>query len=788
MTTANGTAAQVTLSGRELALMRRQALALRGKVGATRSAAPTRPASHVVSRTAPAAAPGMVAAAVQRPAVAASAVVVPAPQNAARQRRQALSQAGKAALPARASSAPSGRTRPVAQGLEAGSGTSGSCGCGCNGAGCTPSDPVAVSPAMAACVPASVRTEETGVSAVDARSTRALARARRVAMATDGKAGQRRVAQATKLAAVLPQQDWQLAIDKGATGRQVAMQRRMVRALVGRSEASSSSTPRPSGRVRVARNESAPVPSKVGVGHTLSGQSVSGTLVDGHRKVTGTEAGACRHVTGTEYLGVEQFDKLCSSRPAPNPAKVAVSTTLRDQKVTGTEVGRSTQVTGDELGACRGITGTEYLAREHYAAVCDSAPAVTTPRKVSVMSSQGGQTVSGTDVQRASKVTGDESGAARQLTGTQYMNTAVASSSAGTVAPTKVAVVQTLAGGTVTGTEVARSPKVTGDDRGGCRPVTGTDYIGTQQLQFVCASIEPVLPVAKVGQDHTWRGQSITGSRVGRSGKVTGDEHGGCAPISGTPYIGRSQYQAFCEAPQQADQQLRLRSEAVIPAAAVTGDRPGAGGSVMTGDERGACGPVSGTPYIGSDNMPAQCPPSGRFVPRARPAPPVATASAPQDFSIKPPSRQAQERGLNAVTGTGFSTQRITGPVNKAGGLITGTPEFRHREPALFQAVPPAAAPIVVPRAAERLTGEGSQAGAPISGDAWQSSGRVTGTEGSSSLARNPSQRGQARGTGMNAQQFRDVERAALPESRITGSSGNTLKGAAVTVSGGARG
>ena len=351
-----------------------------------------------------------------------------------------------------------------------------------------------------------------------------------------------------------------------------------------------------------------------------------------------------------------------------------------------------------------------------------------------------------------------------------------------------MAQVQTRAGGTVTGTELARSPRVTGDAKGGCRPVTGTEYIGPGQLQAVCENPTAVAAVAKVAQDQTWRGQTITGSPVGGASRVTGDEAGGCAPVSGTPYIGRGAYQALCEAPALASQQALIRSEAVIPAAAVTGDRPGAGGRATTGDERGACGPVSGTPYVGRDNAPLLCPPaSARFVPRGRAADAAPATPAPSDFSIRPPARQAQERGAQAVTGTAAGSQRITGPVNKGGGLITGTPEFRHHEAALPNApqAPQAEAPAT---GARRLTGEGSQAGTRISGDAWQSSGRVTGTEGTSSLVRNPSQRGPSRAMGMNAQQFRDVERNALPESRVTGSSGNTVKGAAVTLSGGARG
>jgi hypothetical protein len=121
--------------------------------------------------------------------------------------------------------------------------------------------------------------------------------------------------------------------------------------------------------------------------------------------------------------------------------------------------------------------------------------------------------------------------------------------------------------------------------------------------------------------------------------------------------------------------------------------------------------------------------------------------------------------------------------VNKAGGLITGTPEFRHRDATTQQAEQETAI-----AAARRLTGEGSQVGSRVTGDAWHEQSRVTGTEGASSLARNMSMRGSPRGAGANAQVFREVARPDVPESRITGSAGNTGKGAVVTLSGGARG
>ncbi|MDO9227212.1 MAG: CsoS2 family carboxysome shell protein [Pseudomonadota bacterium] len=816
-------------------------------------------------------------------------------KNASRARREALSQSGKAALKPSASR-PSGHVRPtrdivarqeVAQ-------TSQSCGCGCNGAagGCG-DKPEATTQSNAGMVRAAASSAPT-LNAKNKTSElptgRALARARRAALSQDGKAGLKRVAQATKIAATMPQQDWQAAITKGVTGRQVAMQHRLVQSLAGRTEASHKAV-RPAGRMR-ARNV-VPAPAKVEEGHTLSGQSVTGTMVERSKKVTGNEPGSCRPVTGTEYVGSEQFDTMCSARPKPAPAKVGISTTVREHKVTGTEVGRAINVTGDEVGACngitgteylaaqrfdefcasrpapapakvgvtdtnkgksitgtlvnrpagvtggeqgadrsitgtgyplpktvpeapekvaqthtghgmsvtgtavghtskitgdetgacRGITGTEYLAQEQYSTVCNTE-APSAPRKVSVMSSRANQAVSGTEVGRSEKVTGDEPGSCRGITGSQYFTPSNFGALCDSNGPKKVASMQTLAGRTLTGTEVGRSPKVTGDEMGGCKSVTGTDYVGTAQQQAVCSVSTPVAPIAKVAIDQTWRGQPVTGAYVGRSSRVTGAESGGCSPISGTPYIGRGQYNSFCESPALLAQEARIRTSAIIPSTAVTGDRPGAGGSVMTGDQKGACEVVSGTPYVGSDNTVAQCVTSGRFVSRAKAWAEPVRPDAPMDFSISSPARVASQQRMQEVTGAAYNSERITGPINKANGLITGTPEFRHRD-----TVSAVVAQEEVISAARRLTGEGSQDGRRVTGDAWSALSRVSGTEGASSLTRNPTERGNPRGMGMNAQHFREViEHPAPKESRITGSSGTTSKGAAVTLSGGARG
>ena len=901
MPQAEDSQASATLSGRELAMKRRKAMALHGKsafvkrAAATQGASPRRAAAAALTQTASTAPATASAATSARPVAPGVQTGASNGRLAAQARREAMSRKGKAAVARPASSRPSGRVRPSAPGPAATT-TRDAGDCGCKDAPCDCQEPgmntTATQRAAMATSSESVPTPARAPAANQSKG-RALARARRDALAQHGKAGLVRATHLARAAAVMPDQEWQAAIaGERSSGRLVAMQRRKVRSLAGRAgSASHGKKSRPSGRKR-ARLE-IPAPPKVEEGHTLSGQTVRGTMVEGTSKLTGTEAGACRPVTGTEYIGTEFFAAQCPTRPAPAPSKVGISTTTREHRVTGTEVGRSRQVTGDELGACRGITGTEYLATERYEEfcttkpepapakvgasattkgqpvtgtmvgrsprvtgdepgsdrsitgtgyapsapdtgpdkvalthtaggktvtgtsvghstritgdepgacrgitgteylsaeqfqeVCNTAPPAT-PHKVSVMLSRGEQSVSGTEVGRSASVTGDEPGSCREITGSQYYTASDFGDLCNVTGPRKVGDIKTLSGGRVTGTEVVRNPKMSGDDKGGCKPITGTEYVSADQLQTVCATSTPVSPVAKVAVDQTWHGQAVTGSPIGRGLQVTGDEPGGCAPISGTPYIGRNQYSAFCPAPALEEQEVRIPSDALIPAQAVTGDRPGAGGSMMTGDERGACEPVSGTPYIGVDNVTPQCATatSGRFVQRTRTWDEPTRPPAPADFSIRSPARVAQERRSDQITGTGYTSDRITGPVNKANGLITGTPEFRHRDAGALQQDQEE-----VIAAARRLTGEGSQAGVRITGDAWDAASRVTGTEGASSLGRNLSARGQPRGEGVNARRFREVEHAEVPESRITGSSGNTGKGALVTLSGGARG
>ncbi|MDP3421916.1 MAG: CsoS2 family carboxysome shell protein, partial [Thiobacillus sp.] len=548
MTLTTDSTATANLSGRELALKRRKAMALHGKAGVAKTASvmSSRPAA---SRQAPQAASGPAAS---RPSSASEAAIMAQARSAAassgrsasRARREALSTAGKAALKPTASR-PSGRVRPKTQ-AEAGTSYAASpaaepaakgCGCGCNGAkgGCGDTQ------AAASVMPAAAVSSASSVPKKSSLPTgRALAQARRAALSQDGKAGLKRVAQATKIASSMPGQDWQAAITKGATGRQKAMQRRLVQSLAGSTKPAKESS-RPAGRMRAFLAAPAgTVPPKVEEGHTLAGREVTGTMVERSKKVTGNEPGSCRAVTGTEYVGKEQYEILCNTRPAPAPTKVGVSHTLGERMVSGTDVGRAANMTGNEPGNCRGITGTEYLAAERYDEMCPTRPAPA-PAKIGFADTPKGKVVTGTSVLRAEGVTGNEPGSDRTITGTDY-----AVSRLRDTAPEKVVVSHTAAGKPVTGTALGRTSKFTGDESGSCRAVTGTEYLAQEQFSTVCNTTAPESP-RKVSVMSSRGNQPVSGTEVGRSSKVTGDEPGSCRNISGSQYYTSESFGALCD-------------------------------------------------------------------------------------------------------------------------------------------------------------------------------------------------------------------------------------------------
>ena len=330
---------------------------------------------------------------------------------------------------------------------------------------------------------------------------------------------------------------------------------------------------------------------------------------------------------------------------------------------------------------------------------------------------------------------------------------------------------------------------MTGDEFGSCHRVTGDQYVSAEQVNAFCGSkTEP--EAAKVGFSITNKNQVVSGTRTGRSERVTGDEPGSCQAVTGTPYAGLEQAGQHCGNP--AVQAIRERTPVRpgTPSAAMTGIQPGVGG-VMTGDERGACEAVTGTPYVGADQLAAAC---GADAPAGTDTHGVSPESAPWTrFSVVSPARAAQQQrdSRSDVTGTAYEQgNRITGPFDMAGGKVTGTEQFRfdnrefqNRQQRHFQ---PTVAVVSEPKdaPASRVTGEGSST--KVTGDDWDRGEHVTGTEGASARRRNPTRPGPM--SAMSSFERKRNGESEWPVSPVTGSSGNTEKGSLITVSGGARG
>ncbi len=594
---------------------------------------------------------------------------------------------------------------------------------------------------------------------------------------------------------------------------------------------------------------SAPPPpaAKVGLSETGRGQLLTGSKTAGNDKVTGDETGHCKSVTGSEYLGAEHFGAFCGSQgvnktegkvvsgrseknmritgvdeardnavtgselganaavtgsdysnTAPRraaveaPAKVGLSHTASGVSVSGGELSRTEGITGDHKDSCQRVTGVEYVSSERFQSVCGSVPE-SAVAKVGIDASRGGMSITGNLVDRSEHVTGNEPGSCKRVTGSQYGE--AARSGLCEQRSSKVQQMHTSQGKMLTGTEASSSPKLTGDDRGGCAIVTGSEYISQEHFKQSCTQT-PAASGRRTGMSQTWHNQHISGVQTGHSQKVTGDEHGICNTVTGSAYAGRDQASEFCDTPAvaQGDQRLALHATSVMP---VSGIGPGADERFAGNAQRGVCQDVTGTPYLGQQDS-ATCSTTGTMhhlaqAPADQALPQSATAGAAEaykaDFSVVSPAKAAWQQRVNDPVHSSVYARResITGVVNKAEGVISGTPEFRHQRE--LEPVAPAA---VQPQAVQqgRVTGEGSEAGTHITGDDWSRGGLVTGTEGLFSAKRNQTQQGTSvERNNIGAHALKDRARPEAKLSRVTGSSGGTSsESAAVTLSGGASG
>jgi hypothetical protein len=470
--------------------------------------------------------------------------------------------------------------------------------------------------------------------------------------------------------------------------------------------------------------------------------------------------------------------------------KVAVSETQRGQRVTGADTHRGAAVTGQERGAAMPISGTQYNGANGWRAGGSKVGHARTP---------GGLIVSGTLVRSKVGITGDEFGEAITITGEadQRVEDDLTSRPAGFAAARiprncspqghvmfgphmglsrwwirerRPALESTETGLPVTGSAVGRSGRVTGDEDGACRAVTGDQYFTPARLQEcggpaarMNARLDPVTG-AKVSIAQSWGRQKITGVDVEHNQLVTGDAPGSCSLITGSQYQGPETMEGWCDdaASSAASNSLGRR----LAATPVTGDTPVHDKSV-TGTARGATRDITGTPYYRDE-------PEGEIVPED----PVAAIDG--RFSVVSPQRRAQiKRGAIGANADG-TIGRVTGSFAVGQDKITGNTEFLFRPRGIRNGDGRSGHAL--------LTGEGRAEGRQITGDAWSEHSRVTGTEGATAAGRNPSERAGEPRSFAGAGKFRALAKREDPKQLVTGMFYFSKTGAKVTLSGGAQG
>lgn len=531
-----------------------------------------------------------------------------------------------------------------------------------------------------------------------------------------------------------------------AASRHIAQAVRAARAANGRGD---NSPARPSGRVR--NPQPIRYPAKVATTETYAGKSVTGVRIGRGMNVTGDERGAAVQVTGSQYIGKET-----GFNPREGGVKVGAARTAGGLAVTGTQVRSKVMITGDESNAAIRITGEadqeagdDLLERRESGGYASM--------QFQRQHNPHGHTVFGTNLGRSARGVGSRERARER------------------------AIEQTDGGQPISGTALGRSVRVTGDESGSCRPITGDQYLMPAVRQALCdttnAAPRPRAGAAmgmhgrpdpvtgeKVTVSESWTRQRVTGVDVEHNTNVTGDEYGVCLPITGTPYVGPGQYEAFCET-GDASVAARLATPGVSAGQRVTGDAPKSVERV-TGTQRGSERAITGTPYYRADVDPDT---------RAH-----AVERMNKAFSVRSPQRERHLAAGLAAPEAPTAESRITGSFTAGQGKITGNQEFH------FSPRPRAE------RGSEdksRITGEGRAEGPAITGGAWGEQGNVTGTEGYIAAERNPSERAGQPQAFAGARAFKGKGNHKAPTQHVTGMVGWSAKTAArVTLSGGAQG
>jgi len=620
-------------SGRAASQARRQ-LQVNGKGRSAAATAPTRtrerksvPAANFASALAPqAAAP--VASSFAAPASMSK--PKPAQKSASRLRRESLATRGKKA------DRSSDRQRNSEMALKRRSAAEakankGKCGCGgpcCQEAEAKAAVAAAPSSMLSTSVSSSVKAVRRRPVMNPSDSGRMLSRARRAAMTGRGKAGLEAHGKGNSSASLARQANPEIS------ARDLA---RVVRDSRSKNGARGSSSATPT-RARRPRN-------------AAEARQVSGTEVGHTEKLTGDEVGLCHSgITGTEYMSAEVFDNFCQGEAPKAPKKVETSETFSGSRVTsGGKVGGSAILTGTEKGGCRDLTGSEYLGKEYFVQLCNTAPQPSAA-KISLSHTQRGTVISGPKASRSDNVTGNEGGTCKAVTGTPYASSETFESFCSTDEKRQgrqrsVMPVRQGAGKDITGIQPGLSGKqMTGAEEGACQTVSGTPYLAASEVKNVCgaaparvgeadfpqalgvaagefsvmpsvASSTPEVNVAEPIAQVAKGNGAVTGSGYEGQGSVTGAFSMGKGKVSGTEesrFGDRTGNVVKVEPKQeQAATVSRVTGEGIETGLNITGDDWDRGDRV-TGTEGGSAtqrnpsrrGPMSAMPEVASKREP----------------------------------------------------------------------------------------------------------------------------------------------------------------------------------------
>lgn len=520
--------------------------------------------------------------------------------------------------------------------------------------------------------------------------------------------------------------------------------------------------------------------------------------------------GSCREQARARRASASRFGSAVGRTsqgqgPIPHAPKVVAATTQGGQQVTGVRIGPGARVTGGDVGALLPVSGTQYVAS-------GSATRPGAGTKVALVRTAQGLLVSGTAVRNKVRITGDEAGEHLAITGEadQKLDDDLTPRADATYGSTQFPRRADPHGASAVAAAHAAFARLPSDRRaGGTAPLEATD-----------------------------RGLAVTGTAVGRSGRVTGNQAGACRPVTGDQYDAPPSHSTDCggtgggtaPAAHLDVERLDPVTGGKVTVAQTWGGQRITGPSVeyrptVTGDEPGVCRPVTGTPYQGPSTAFGWCEPldSAALAERLEPGP--LDVAVTGDVPMHTDSVTGTERGHGrTLTGTPYygvprtgdqavvdvravspafpvalarrpvvgagaeeraSTRplassipgRITGAFAIGDGKVTGNHEFLFRARSSGEAKPSV------------VTGEGRTEGPAITGSAWTAHDRVTGTEGHVAAARNPSQGGGRPHGWAGATRFGERATPEDPRQIVTGLSGWSPKAAAkITLSGGAQG